>query len=223
MCPACVNGLHIECFEPIATEDDSGKADCCCWKSQEVVVIGGSTEPGSTDEDSPAPREKIRDIPVDDRGNESLRDPDSTGRKRAARLKPILDGMVCEWANLRFAGGGPIPIIGCRGTVLVGAKGNSVNTGNIHHGPDKSVLLNTDGNLHRICSQCHNRWHELNDPLYPAERPPFGGAFVPLAEEEVTPHDKYSLASDEEMQYSDAWWGLPPAVRETLPFRKELT
>ena len=30
----------------------------------------------------------------------------STGRKRAAMMYPIFKDMKCEWANLRYAGGG---------------------------------------------------------------------------------------------------------------------
>ena len=37
-------------------------------------------------------------------------DPVSTGRKRAKEMYPIHAGMVCEWAGLKLAGGGVIPI-----------------------------------------------------------------------------------------------------------------
>lgn len=102
-----------------------------------------------------------------------MKDPLSTGRKRAAEAAPIHAGMVCEWKRLKFAGGGPVPIQGCPGNPATDR----------HHGPDKSVLNNEVGvNLHRICSTCHNRWHAANDRFYgkgKEDRPDNGAEWLP--------------------------------------------
>jgi hypothetical protein len=100
--------------------------------------------------------------------DEDIIDPHSTGRKRAAAAYPLKEGMVCEWAGLASAGGG-LPIIGCVNLQNpIDDEGNIV--GNLavhrHHGPDKNTLNNTEGNVHRICNFCHNRWHTRNDPVY---------------------------------------------------------
>jgi len=86
-----------------------------------------------------------------------LRDPLSTGRKEAAALYPIEAGVTrCEWASLAKAGGGIKPIVGCMGNFA----------SDRHHGPDKNTTSNQKGNVHRICSFCHNRWHADNDEFY---------------------------------------------------------
>lgn len=87
---------------------------------------------------------------------ENLRDPKSTGRKRAARLYPLDRSAPCEWRGLRNCGGGLRPIIGC-------LDGNQQHR---HHGPVKETTRNELGNVHRICDDCHNHWHELNDLVY---------------------------------------------------------
>lgn len=89
----------------------------------------------------------------------SLLDPQSTGRKRAAQLFPLDREADCEWAQLEKAGGGKQPIIGCaKRHPFVAGKQRSR-----HHGPDKNTLNNEPGNVHRICHECHNLWHALND------------------------------------------------------------
>lgn len=104
-----------------------------------------------------------------------LKDPLSTGRKEAARLYPFLndDGSIwkkgdplegrakCEWANREGVGGGKYPIRGCGfNQTPVGKQLHR------HHGPDKNTLNNERGNVHRICYNCHNRWHAANDDDY---------------------------------------------------------
>lgn len=86
----------------------------------------------------------------------SLRDQQSTGRKRAAIAYPLNEEALCEWAGKKNCGGGDHPIVGCLGN-LQQAR---------HHGPDKNTLNNERGNVHRICHTCHNRWHTLNDEGY---------------------------------------------------------
>jgi hypothetical protein len=82
-------------------------------------------------------------------------DPYSTGRKRAAVMYPIFKTNPCEWRGKKNCGGGT-PIVGC-------IEGLQVDR---HHGPVKNPLRNEPGNVHRICKDCHNRWHVINDPLY---------------------------------------------------------
>ena len=86
----------------------------------------------------------------------SLKDQQSTGRKRAARMYPLHREAACEWKGLSNAGGGLHPIVGCI-TGLQEAR---------HHGPDKSTSNNEEGNVHRICHRCHNRWHAANNKEY---------------------------------------------------------
>jgi hypothetical protein len=143
-----------------------------------------------------------------------VKDPTSTGRKRAAMVAPIFDGMMCEWAGLKFAGGGVIPIVGCAGNLISKTKGKG--QGDRHHGPDKNVLNNAVGtNLHRICMVCHHRWHELNDPFY-GERPDAGKIFIPT--EDYYAHDSLTEADLDEQEESEEYWSLPVSQREGYPF-----
>ena len=87
----------------------------------------------------------------------NLKDPHSTGRKRAVTLHGHANPEEpCEWRGKANCGGGQFPILGCNDGVQE----------NLHHGPDKNTLNNERENIHKICSQCHNRWHTLNDPGY---------------------------------------------------------
>lgn len=89
----------------------------------------------------------------------SLKDQQSTGRKRAAVLYPLARSEACEWRNASREnpmGGGSSPIInGCDGLQQ-----------QRHHGPDKNTLNNDLGNVHRICNHHHAHWHIQNDPDY---------------------------------------------------------
>ncbi len=85
-----------------------------------------------------------------------LKDQQSTGRKRAARLYPLNRESPCEWQGFSSCGGGLKPILGC----VLGKQEAR------HHGPDKSVSNNEEGNVHRICHACHNRWHAANNAEY---------------------------------------------------------
>ncbi|MGH7791441.1 MAG: hypothetical protein ACREOB_03915 [Thermodesulfobacteriota bacterium] len=89
----------------------------------------------------------------------TMKDPKSTGRKRAALLYPIDKTLDCEWKGKKNCGGGTFPIIGC-------SEGNQIDR---HHGPIKDPTRNEMGNVHRICKPCHNHWHELNDLVYKEE------------------------------------------------------
>lgn len=178
-CLECTAGFHFECRSP---ENNV----CCCPAVGENFV--GLVEPTGRGKD---PSEMI--------------DPLSTGRKQAAVLKPITEGMTCEWAGLKFAGGGIYPIVGC-----LPDAGNLAK--HIHHGPDKDTTNNSDLNLHRICSKCHNRWHSLNDPSYGA-RPPAGTPFVPT-DEKWRLHDNSTKATVDEHFASELWFNTPPKRRK---------
>jgi hypothetical protein len=58
--------------------------------------------------------------------------------------------------TLLVIGGGNHPIVGCVSGVQEAR----------HHGPDKSTSNNEEGNVHRICHRCHNRWHAANNEDY---------------------------------------------------------
>lgn len=88
------------------------------------------------------------------RGN--LSDSQGAGRKEAARLFPFDTDGSCEWQGQSNCGGGTNPILGC----IEGIQKDR------HHGPNKNVSFNEVGNVHRICKNCHNRWHLANDGDY---------------------------------------------------------
>lgn len=182
-CFGCSVGFHEECLDPTPHAED-GFFICCCYEAdgsektkRPTIYLGGY------------------------KANDQIKDQTSTGRKRAAALYPIKDGMLCEWSGLKNAGGGVRPIVGCNQTRIYAQKGK----GAIHHGPDKSTLNNEPENVHRICTRCHNRWHTLNDPEYPEFRPPHGAPFVPL-DKEVMPHDPHTRATPEEMLKNEMMW-----------------
>lgn len=125
--------------------------------------------------------------------DDEVTDPESTGRKRAAVLFPISKGMACEWRGLKDAGGGVKRIVGC-------VNGDASNR---HHGPDKNTLNNSEGNVHRICATCHNRWHAANDSLY------MGKKTLP----DALPHDSESRATPEEQVTNEMYWASRPEYR----------
>lgn len=193
-CWACVTGLHEECFDLTPVDDDGYK--CCC------VHVKPNTD------------FEAREIGRPVSAPEDITDVLSAGRKRAAMLYPIFDGMTCEWAGLKFAGGGVEPIIGCDNNKLSSKKGGEgeLVQGDVHHGPDKNTLENSPGNAHRICAYCHHRWHAANDKYY-GKRPTredgkIDGTkpFLPLDEHEWVKHDDQTLATDEEIKENEIYW-----------------
>lgn len=192
VCWPCVVGLHDECLavELVESDDIEGNwVRCCCFNRRDEdaeAFVRGVGRPLSEPSD-------ITDIV-------------STGRKRAAMMYPIYEGMVCEWAGLRYAGGGVEPIIGCDGNTLSTGKGP--DKGDRHHGPDKNVINNSPDNVHRICSRCHNRYHAQNNKYYPGDRPPTDQPWLPEAPEGMTvrKHDSETLATDEEIEENEAYW-----------------
>lgn len=170
-CLPCASGYHHECWQP--TEE----WECCCTVMSTPVVIESSKERGG----------QIKEMG-------EVTDLESTGRKRAAKLYPLDRDKPCEWAGLRNAGGGVVPIVGCLANKQVA----------IHHGPDKNTLSNFVGNVHRICAKCHNRWHTVNDPLYPAERPAGDIPYIPVGE--YLQHDAATKATPEEFANNELMW-----------------
>jgi len=140
-CSACGRGFHDECYSECSN---------CHLQAEQVSF---------------APEEL-----------KSYKDRRSTGRKQAAIMYPIICRNcdrpttkrnrdeepcscnnritdLCEWQGKKDCGGGVIPIVGC-------AEGRQVDR---HHGPIKDPMVNEVGNVHRICSVCHQRYHHLND------------------------------------------------------------
>lgn len=131
-CLSCGRGFHDEC--------EIGCEDCHSIEEKQtrsIATIGYG-----------------KGAPV--KNYDSVTDPKSTGRKRAAEIYPIIPGTPCEWQGKKNCGGGLKPIVGC----INGIQRDR------HHGPNKDTLHNEMGNVHRICKPCHNRWHAVNDPIY---------------------------------------------------------
>lgn len=195
-CWACVCGLHEECFDLKPTEDSYFQ--CCCFG-----------KPTNSDEG-----DFVREVGRPMSEAHEIVDVLSTGRKRAAALYPIFEGMLCEWAGLKNAGGGVVPIIGCNGNRLSPKKGGEgdLTQGDVHHGPDKNTLENGAGNAHRICAYCHHRWHAANDKFY-GKRPTKDDGkvdgtkpFLPLDEYEWVAHDPETEATQEEIEENEIYW-----------------
>lgn len=171
-CVACLQGDSHEC-----------RAEGNCDSVDGVDSVGHDNVSGDMDflagnmRDNPAPVSEIGSDGVQSRADQAdesasededekefrtykddsaLRDQQSTGRKRAAKMYPLDPEAECEWRMRKNCGGGTYPIVGC----LKGLQEAR------HHGPDKNTLNNEKGNVHRICHYCHNRWHTLNDPDY---------------------------------------------------------
>ena len=166
-CSSCGVGLHFECNDE----------PCCC------SVNGAPPVAEELDE------EDVRSVRGYKRDS-TLKDQQSTGRKRAAVMYPIDSEASCEWQGLRFAGGGQFPIIGCNGGKQQAR----------HHGPDKNTLNNENGNVHRICHHCHNRWHTKNDSEYKPGDPGRN-------------HDKETRASIQDIMESELYWARNKTVK----------
>ena len=164
VCFRCAMDFHEECINP-------GSNDCCCIGS----ALSSSTEKSE---------EVLTDGLIWQKPPSEVKDVKSTGRKRAAVLYPLDRTSPCEWQLLKFAGGGKFPVLGC----LSGLQECR------HHGPDKNTLNNESGNVHRICTRCHNRWHTLNDPDYDRES------------EDHKPHDPSTKATEEEIGANEVMW-----------------
>ena len=172
--------------------------DCCCGGDIKFGPTGevkheGVSEAGEGSKD--VDTGYINDGYQGGKDLADYKDPISTGRKRAAELRPILPGAICEWAGLKRAGGGVVPIVGCVGRPA----------SDRHHGPDKNTMNNAVENLHVICDHCHNTWHALNDPYY-GDRPSHTQPFIPKGEIGVDwfVHDSDTKATVEEILDAEA-------------------
>lgn len=163
-CVSCGSGLHFEC-----------KVQPCCCNQETIEAI--------EDDDT---GQRITTYKRDD----ALKDQQSTGRKRAAKLYTLDKDAPCEWQGLRFAGGGRFPIVGC----------SSGTQQSRHHGPDKNTLNNEEGNVHRICHRCHNRWHTRNDEGYVWGDP-------------GQPHDDVTKAELNDIIASEVYWARNKTVK----------
>lgn len=162
-CINCGSGFHELCEE----------CSCCKPKpsSGTTSSVSGSPSNGGHDSDKIEEVAKVK-LGKDSGGSngprkrtykspENIKDPHSTGRKRAALLYPIVKDSPCEWRGLTNCGGGKYPIVGC----IEGFQQDR------HHGPNKDTLHNERENVHLICKHCHNIWHSQNDPNYDPESP----------------------------------------------------
>lgn len=160
-CTAHLIGFIWECRNPEVCEnedDDTSLIGAMGGNNRDGGHATGSSDSIDSDHGNPNDRD-VEDVEtnfVTYKDDSALKDQQSTGRKRAAKMFPLNDETLCEWAGKKNCGGGRFPITGCAGN-LQQAR---------HHGPDKNTLNNDHGNVHRICHQCHNRWHTLNDEGY---------------------------------------------------------
>jgi hypothetical protein len=156
-CTSCRLGRPWECGEDeqcssdILSGNDSGSSLGSPLPIASDDVFYPTDSDGAAEEKS-GPVREINTYKSD----ASLKDQQSTGRKRAAAMYPLFRDDACEWSRKKNCGGGANPITGC----LDGKQQAR------HHGPDKNTLNNDEGNVHRICHSCHNNWHAANDGGY---------------------------------------------------------
>ena len=132
-----------------------------CYECQRGFLCGECVITSTTIDEASDETTNVGRAPRSLKRDAALKDQQSTGRKRAARLYPLDRSAACEWRDKVNCGGGSNPIKGCDDGVQL----------NRHHGPDKNTLNNDEGNVHRICAHCHNRWHAANDPDYIPGKP----------------------------------------------------
>lgn len=215
MCAACAAGYPEECQNPDVVVGHPEWIIPCSIEFQSIssaVTAKIKNEPGLVGRPLLDPRE--------------ITDVKSTGRKRAAAIMPFLQGQVCGWAHLKHAGGGVIPILGCKGNTIADVKRTedakergADEVGHRHHGPDKNVLNNTPGiNLHGLCTPCHTRWHAINDPFYDPNGRPDQADMPFLPVEAYYLHDGQTTFTDKEHEIAEAWWGLHVEDRPAYPF-----
>lgn len=156
-CILCQRGMHLSCQS----------LSCACNQASHQIDNALSVTSTNPDTTEPDQADEILDEEEDTgraqrnarrtgKRTAVLKDQQSTGRKAAAKLYPLSRDSACEWQNKSNCGGGTAPIRGC----LTGKQQAR------HHGPDKSVVNNEEGNVHRICHYCHYRWHAANNTDY---------------------------------------------------------
>jgi len=184
VCLDCLQDYHWFCSVQGRHDEDT----CTCIKQDSQTWLSGGPTVG-TDEEK-------RSRGGQEKALADVKDLESTGRKQAAKLYPLDKDMRCEWAGLKYAGGGVEPIIGCMNNV---AKDR-------HHGPDKTTLNNRMGNVHRICAFCHVRWHTANDKYYPSERPRGDMSYLPVVPYVCLEHNRDTKATPVEIVESHITW-----------------
>lgn len=172
-CINCLQGFYKSCLGGSCQGLNNTGSPPNGSEPKEIKKGGDSSEDSSTDREGeteedtrPSARRGSRtaqgvqgSVPRRARSHkrdDALKDQQSTGRKRAAVKYPLDREAPCEWQGLKNCGGGINPINGC-----IDGKQQAR-----HHGPDKSVVNNDEGNVHRICHRCHNRWHAANNKSY---------------------------------------------------------
>lgn len=147
ICPKCIRQLHSHC------ETKGGCSECHPAQKETTESSEIESNPFQIEESGETDSDSLHGLERSGKLDSSLKDPQSTGRKRAAKQYPLNKSLPCEWRGILHAGGGTKPIMGC-----VAGKQQAR-----HHGPDYNTLNNEPGNVHRICHSCHNRWHAEND------------------------------------------------------------
>jgi len=163
-CVPCLRGQHTGCKAVLLAKPDYCE---CLHGAKETSQnlpekpLDDSSLPSLFSTDSPDEVITIKSRRQKPDG--ALKDQQSTGRKRAAKLYPLDREATCEWANKTECGGGNT-ISGCGIRMLPSGLLSPVGKQQSrHHGPDYNTLNNDPGNVHRICHSCHNAWHAVND------------------------------------------------------------
>lgn len=158
MCFKCMRGAHTLC-ENNTCEDCHGSQELNVGIGTDIDLSMSALSEGEGDTDEDSDREYgYEDTGLDNPSykiDSALIDPQSTGRKRAAKLFPMDPTAPCEWRGMVNPGSSIYPIPDC----IDGLQEAR------HHGPDYNTLNNSVGNVHRICHFHHNNWHALNDAM----------------------------------------------------------
>lgn len=167
-CGPCLTGSHTTCanlildFEVCECTHTSTSVDYAAPTSTigaALVSDTGSSLSGSGEEETGVShKRRLKD-------ESSLKDQQSTGRKRAAALFPLKDEngkpLPCEFANKAqvLPGYMEVNIDGC------GVRqGTATGIAQARHHMSYDVLDNSSENVVRICHSCHNTLHSKNDP-----------------------------------------------------------
>lgn len=127
------------------------------------------------------------------------------GTVRPIRLLDKVANFLYAPANGREKGKSPIPVsdrVDVVGIEYVGEQ-------EVYSVQTSSSTYIVEGYLSH---NCHNRWHTLNDPMYPSKRPAKGAPFLPLSGD-VIPHDPLTKATLKEQFDNEVFWATPKASR----------
>lgn len=160
-CWPCRTGEHQACNAIFVQE-----TECACTHDTEynlmpppVGTIGNAL---NLEPDEPESTKRTRQLKNDD----SVRDQQSTGRKRAAALYPLKDEngnpFPCDFANKKavLPNFMEVQIDGC-GSREKTLAGNA----QARHHHDYNTLNNERYNVGLLCHSCHNLLHAKNDPF----------------------------------------------------------